>query len=58
MTQTNSKEYLRESIPTREAMIELQIALSGVSAVGPENGGDGELLKANLLKDRLIQIGI
>ncbi|HBI48154.1 MAG TPA: diaminopimelate aminotransferase [Smithella sp.] len=41
----------------REAMIELQIALSAVSAVGPENGGDGELLKANLLKDRLIQMG-
>jgi len=41
----------------REAMIELQIALSAVSAVGPENGGDGELLKANLLKNRLIQMG-
>ena len=41
----------------REAMIELQIALSAVPAVGPENGGDGELLKANLLKDRLIQLG-
>jgi succinyl-diaminopimelate desuccinylase len=41
----------------RDAMIELQIALSAVSAVGPENGGDGELLKANLLKDRLIQMG-
>jgi succinyl-diaminopimelate desuccinylase len=41
----------------REAMIELQIALSAVGAVGPENGGDGELLKANLLKDRLIQMG-
>ncbi|HUN53898.1 MAG TPA: M20 family metallo-hydrolase [Smithella sp.] len=41
----------------RDAMIELQIALSGVSAVGPENGGDGELLKANLLKERLIQLG-
>jgi succinyl-diaminopimelate desuccinylase len=41
----------------REAMIELQIALSSVPAVGPENGGDGELLKANLLKDRLIKLG-
>jgi succinyl-diaminopimelate desuccinylase len=38
-------------------MIELQTALSAVSAVGPENGGDGELLKANLLKDHLIQMG-
>jgi len=41
----------------REAMIELQIALSAVPAVGPENGGDGELAKANLLKERLIQLG-
>jgi len=41
----------------REAMIELQIALSSVPAVGPENGGDGELLKADLLKNRLIQMG-
>jgi succinyl-diaminopimelate desuccinylase len=41
----------------REAMIELQIALSAAPAVGPENGGDGELLKADLLKDRLIQMG-
>jgi succinyl-diaminopimelate desuccinylase len=41
----------------REAMIELQIALSATPAIGPENGGDGELLKANLLKDHLIQLG-
>ena len=41
----------------REVMIELQIALSAHPAVGPENGGDGELLKANFLKDRLIQLG-
>jgi succinyl-diaminopimelate desuccinylase len=41
----------------REAMIELQIALSAVSAVGPENGGDGEMLKANFLKNRLLQMG-
>ena len=41
----------------REAMIELQIALSAHPAVGPENGGEGELLKANFLKDRLIQLG-
>jgi succinyl-diaminopimelate desuccinylase len=38
-------------------MIELQIALCAVPAVGPENGGDGELLKANLLKERLILLG-
>ncbi|KFO67117.1 diaminopimelate aminotransferase [Smithella sp. SCADC] len=41
----------------REAMIELQIALCAVSAVGPENGGDGELLKANFLINRLLQMG-
>ncbi|MFZ2397415.1 MAG: M20 family metallo-hydrolase [Smithella sp.] len=41
----------------REAMIELQIALCAFSAVGPENGGDGELLKANFLKNRLLQMG-
>ena len=34
----------------REAMIELQIALSGVSAVGPENGGDGELFKVRFIE--------
>ena len=37
----------------REAMIELQIALSAVPAVGPENGGNGELLKSNFLKEHL-----
>lgn len=41
----------------REEMVELQIALCAVPAVGPENGGDGELLKANLLKKRLIELG-
>ena len=41
----------------REAMIELQTQLTARSAVGPENGGDGELLKANFLKERLAQMG-
>ena len=41
----------------RDAMIELQIGLTAISAVGPENGGDGELLKANYLKKRLIELG-
>jgi succinyl-diaminopimelate desuccinylase len=41
----------------RDDMIELQIALSAISAVGPENGGDGELLKANFLKKRLLEMG-
>lgn len=41
----------------REDMIELQIALSAISAIGPENGGDGELMKARLLETRLAQMG-
>jgi succinyl-diaminopimelate desuccinylase len=41
----------------RDEMIELQIALCGHPAVGPENGGDGEFLKANFLKDRLLRLG-
>jgi succinyl-diaminopimelate desuccinylase len=41
----------------RDEMIALQIALSAHPAVGPENGGDGELLKANFLKDRLMGLG-
>jgi succinyl-diaminopimelate desuccinylase len=41
----------------RDAMIELQIGLTAIPAVGPENGGDGELLKANFLKKRLIELG-
>ena len=31
----------------RDGMIELQTALCAHPAVGPENGGDGELLKAH-----------
>lgn len=41
----------------RDGMIELQTALCAHPAVGPENGGDGELVKANFLKDRLLQMG-
>lgn len=41
----------------RDAMIDLQIGLTAIPAVGPENGGDGELLKANYLKQRLIELG-
>ncbi len=41
----------------REAMIDLQIGLTAIPAVGPENGGDGELLKADYLKKRLIEMG-
>ncbi len=41
----------------REDMIELQTLLTATPAVGPLNGGDGEMLKAQLLKERLIQMG-
>ena len=41
----------------RDAMIELQIGLCAIPAIGPENGGDGELLKADFLKQRLIDLG-
>jgi len=41
----------------REQMIELQTALTAIPAIGPENGGDGELLKANFLKQRLMELG-
>lgn len=41
----------------RDAMIELQSELCAIPAIGPENQGDGELLKANFLKKRLIELG-
>ena len=41
----------------RSEMIALQIALSAIPAVGPENDGDGELLKAVFLKKRLKEMG-
>lgn len=41
----------------REDMIDLQKVLTAVSAVGPINGGDGEMLKAQLLKKRLQEMG-
>ncbi len=41
----------------RKAMIEMQISLCAMKAVGPENGGEGEFLKANLLKKRLSKLG-
>jgi len=41
----------------RDDMIELQKALTAVPAVGPVNGGDGEMLKARLLKKRLMEMG-
>lgn len=41
----------------RDAMIDLQIGLTAIPAVGPENGGDGEFLKADFLKKRLLELG-
>ena len=41
----------------RNDMVELQKALTAVPAVGPINGGNGEMLKAQLLKRRLIEMG-
>ena len=41
----------------RDDMIELQKALTSIPAVGPVNGGDGEMLKAALLKKLLINMG-
>ena len=41
----------------RDQMIELQTALTAIPAIGPENGGDGELLKANFLKQRPMELG-
>jgi len=41
----------------RQAMIDLQIGLCAIPAIGPDNGGNGELLKANYLKSRLIEFG-
>ena len=40
-----------------DQMIELQTALTAIPAIGPENGGDGELIKANFLKQRLMEMG-
>jgi succinyl-diaminopimelate desuccinylase len=41
----------------REAMIDLQTKLCAHPAVGPENGGDGEMLKARFLENHLTQMG-
>jgi succinyl-diaminopimelate desuccinylase len=51
------KRVARRIDSYRAKMVQLQIDLSAISAVGPENGGDGELLKANFLKKRLQEMG-
>ncbi len=56
----DEKKYQRISdrIDTyRDEMIELQKALTAVPAVGPVNGGKGEMLKAIMLKERLKDMG-
>ncbi len=47
MIDENTFEKISRRIDTyRDDMIELQKALTAVPAVGPVNGGDGEMLKA------------
>ena len=58
MIDENTFERISHRIDTyRDDMIELQKALTAVPAIGPINGGDGEMLKAQLLKKRLIEMG-
>ena len=58
MIDENTFEKICRRIDTyRDDMIELQKALTAVPAVGPINGGDGEMLKAQLLKKCLIKMG-
>ena len=58
MIDENTFERISRRIDTyRDDMIELQKALTAVPAIGPINGGDGEMLKAQLLKKRLIEMG-
>jgi len=57
MNEENFKRLCRRIDSYRDAMIDLQTVLSAVPAVGPENGGDGEWLKSEVLKKRLIEMG-
>ena len=58
MIKENLFKRITERIDSyRQAMIDLQIGLCAIPAIGPENGGDGELLKADFLKKRLIDFG-
>lgn len=41
----------------RQDMIDLQIGLCAIPAIGPDNGGDGELLKSIFLKEQLLALG-
>lgn len=58
MIDKNLFKRISDRIDTyRNAMIDLQIGLTAIPAVGPENGGDGEFLKANYLEKRLTEMG-
>jgi succinyl-diaminopimelate desuccinylase len=58
MIDENIFEKISHRIETyQDDMIELQKALTAVPAVGPVNGGDGEMLKAQMLKKRLEELG-
>ena len=57
----DEKEFLRVAARIdgyRQEMIDLQIALTAVPAIAPENGGDGETAKAELLLEYLSQRNI
>lgn len=58
MIDENTFEKISRRIDSyRDDMIELQKTLTAVSAVGPVNGGDGEMLKAQTLKKKLLELG-
>jgi succinyl-diaminopimelate desuccinylase len=58
MIDENSFEKISRRIDSyRDDMVDLQKALTAVSAVGPVNGGDGEMQKAQMLKKRLGDMG-
>jgi succinyl-diaminopimelate desuccinylase len=55
----NAQETLRKKIAEkRDQIIELQRALTAVPALGPQNGGDGEWDKAQVLVAWLAKLGL
>jgi succinyl-diaminopimelate desuccinylase len=58
MIDENAFEKISRRIDSyRDDMIALQKELTAVPAVGPVNGGDGEMQKAQTLKKRLVEMG-
>ena len=58
MTDENIIKKIEERIDSYEnEMIALQIALTSIPALAPENGGDGEYEKAGYLEEYLKQAG-